>query len=147
MWSSCVGVLREWTKPIPDLDIIQCLASYRSLFYIQYLTSFPPRYKCQYWIYFGWINMSEQRLATGSDKGLSVAKTKFLTNGSKQFEVQKRSKTGNLAKFSHDASLHWSEDLSMCSLSRSSLIQPAGSIYACACVFMGTGERERKRRG
>lgn len=54
------------------------------------------------------MNVSQRRLTTGSDKGLSLAKTKFLTNGSKQSEVQKRSKTGNLAKFSHDGSLNGS---------------------------------------
>lgn len=48
------------------------------------------------------MNVSQCRLTTGSDKGLSLAKTKFLTNRSKQSEVQKGRQAGNLAKFSHD---------------------------------------------
>lgn len=51
------------------------------------------------------MNVSQSRLTTGSEKGLPLAKMKFLTNGSKQSEVQKRSKTGNLANFSPDGSL------------------------------------------
>lgn len=42
------------------------------------------------------MNVSQCGLTTGSDKGLSRAKTKFLTNGSKESEVKKGSKKGNL---------------------------------------------------
>lgn len=60
-------------------------------------------------------------------KGFSIGKSKFLTNESKQFEVEKKQGKKSLAKLSHDASLSGFEDFSKGILSRSSCIHPAGS--------------------
>lgn len=40
-----------------------------------------------------------------AQKGFSIGKSKFLTNESKQFEVEKEQGRKSLAKLSHDASL------------------------------------------
>lgn len=63
-----------------------------------------------------------------SQKGFSIGKSKFLTNESKQFEVEKKQgEKKSLAKLSHDASFNGSENFRMGSLSGSYWIQPAGS--------------------
>lgn len=54
------------------------------------------------------MNVLQWRLTTGSEKGLSLAKIQFLTNESKQAEVQQGSKTENCAKFSQGGPLQQS---------------------------------------
>lgn len=61
-------------------------------------------------------------------KVFSIGKSKFLTNESKQFEVEKKQGgKKSLAKLSHDASFNRFEDFRIGILSRSYRIHPAGS--------------------
>lgn len=60
-------------------------------------------------------------------KGFSIGESKFLTNESKQFEVEQKQGEKSLAKLSHGASLNGLENFSVGILSRSSWIHPAGS--------------------
>lgn len=59
-------------------------------------------------------------------KGFSIGKSKFFTNESKQFEVEKKQGDKTLAKFCHDASLNGFEYFSVGTLSRSYWIHPTG---------------------
>lgn len=108
VWSSHIWVLRGGKMTVHDIDIIWLLGIVQEFILHPAFNLLPPKYKCQYWIFSGWMNVLQWRLTTGSYKGHSLAKIQFLTNESKQPEVQQRSKTGNCAKFSQDGSLHQS---------------------------------------